>query len=61
MVQGVGFACWLLGGTSRHCGALGQKLLPEEWQVAIRVQEVFGSQAPTFTALTLPVLAKGSN
>ena len=56
-----GFAFWLLGGTSRHCRALGQKLLPEAWQMAIRVQEVFGSQAPKFMALTISILAKGSN
>lgn len=60
MVQGVSFACWLLRGISRHCRALGQKLLPEAWQVAIRVQEVFGSQAPKFVALTISILAKGS-
>lgn len=52
-MQGVGFACRLLGGTSAHCRALGQKLLPEAWRVAIRVQEVFGSQDPKVMALTI--------
>lgn len=53
VVQGVGFGCWWLGGTSRHCRALERNLLPEVWPVAIRVQEVSVARPPGLWLLAL--------
>lgn len=47
VVQGGRLWLLVLGGTNRHCRALGKKLLPEEWPVAIRVQQVLVARPPS--------------